>query len=220
MEIISMFYILISYLLGSIPFGYIFTKISTKRNILEIGWRKTSGSNVFKNIGLWQGLLTGLFDILKGYGSVKMAQYYGEPALVQVLCGVAAVTGHNWSLFLSFNGGRGIGTFGGALLAFSSEMLKLFLIPLVSLGIIWNLSIGTIVALATIIYYGDKLGLSQIELLAVLSLMPIFLKRLSPIEEFKKSEDKYSLLRNRLIFDDDVAKDFRIKKIVKKLTSK
>lgn len=123
-------------------------------------------------------------------------------------------------MFLSFNGGRGIGTFGGALLAFSPEFLKLFLIPLISLGIIWNLSIGTIVALATVIYYGDKLGLSHIRLFAVLSLLPIFLKRLSPMQELKQSKDKCRLLRNRLIFDDDVAKDFRIKKIVKKLTSK
>ncbi len=216
----SILFIILAYLLGSIPFGYIFTKISTQKNILEIGWRKTSGSNVFKNIGFLQGFFTGLFDILKGYISVKIAQYYGEPVLVQVLCGVAAVIGHNWSLFLSFNGGRGIGTFGGALLAFNPEFLKLFLIPLISLGIIWNLSIGTIVALVTVIYYGDKLGLSHIRLFAVLSLLPIFLKRLSPIQELKQSKDKYRLFRNRLIFDDDVVKDFRIKKIVKKLTSK
>ena len=216
----SILYIFLSYVLGSIPFGYIFTKISTRKNILEIGWRKTSGSNVFKNIGFLQGFFTGLFDILKGYISVKITQHYGEPVLVQVLCGVAAVIGHNWSLFLSFNGGRGIGTFGGALLAFSPEFLKLFLVPLILLGIIWNLSIGTIVALVTVIYYGDKLSLSHIRLFAVLSLFPIFLKRLSPIQELKQSKDKCRLLRNRLIFDDDVAKDFRIKKIVKRLTNK
>ena len=216
----SILYIFLSYILGSIPFGYIFTKVSTRKNILEIGWRKTSGSNVFKNIGFLQGFFTGLFDILKGYLSVKIAQHYGEPALVQVLCGVAVVIGHNWSLFLNFNGGRGIGTFGGALLAFNPEFLKLFLIPLISLGIIWNLCIGTIVALATVIYYSDKLGLSYIRLFAVLSLLPIFLKRLSPIQELKQSKDKCRLFRNRLIFDDDVTKDFRIKKIVKKLTSK
>ncbi len=216
----SIFFIILSYLLGSIPFGYIFTKISTKKNILEIGWRKTSGSNVFKNIGFLQGFFTGLFDILKGYISIKIAQHYGEPALIQVLCGVAAIVGHNWSLFLSFNGGRGIGTFGGALLAFSPEFLKLFLVSLISLGIIWDLSIGTIIALATVIYYGDKLGLSNIRLFAFLSLLPIFLKRLSPIEELKESKDKCRLLRNRLIFDDDVAKDFRIKKIIGWLTSK
>lgn len=217
----SILYIIFSYLLGSIPFGFIITKLSTQKNILEIGWRKTSGSNVFKNIGFWQGFLTGLFDVLKGYFSIRIAQYYGEPVLVQVLCGVAAVIGHNWSLFLSFNGGRGIGTFGGALLVFSPELLKLFLIPLISLGIIWNLSIGTIVALATVIIYSNRFGLwDSAGILSLLCLIPIFVKRLSPIQELKKSEDKWRLFRNRLIFDDDVTKDFRIKRIVKRLTGK
>ncbi len=70
----SILYIFLSYILGSIPFGYIFTKVSTRKNILEIGWRKTSGSNVFKNIGFLQGFFTGLFDILKGYISIKIVR--------------------------------------------------------------------------------------------------------------------------------------------------
>ena len=217
----SILYVILSYVLGSIPFGYIFTKLSTKQNILEIGWRKTSGSNVFKNVGFWQGFLTGLFDILKGYASVRIAQYYGQPDLIQALAGVAAVVGHNWSLFLSFNGGRGIGTFGGALYAFSPEIFKIALIPLIALGIIWNLSIGTIVMLICVIYYAVKFGLSDsVGLFAVLSLLPIFLKRLSPVEELKNPEIRNRVLWNRLIFDDDVSKDWRIKKIISRLTGK
>jgi len=216
----SILYVILSYLLGSIPFGYIFTKLSTKQNILEIGWRKTSGSNVFKNVGFWQGFLTALFDILKGYASVRIAQYYGQTDLIQALAGVATVVGHNWSLFLSFNGGRGIGTFGGALYAFSPEIFKIALIPLIALGIIWNLSIGTIVMLAAVIYYSGKLGLSPVKLFAFLSLLPIFLKRLSPVSELKDSEKRSKVFWNRLIFDDDVSKGWRIKKIINKLTGK
>ncbi|PIV45004.1 MAG: acyl-phosphate glycerol 3-phosphate acyltransferase, partial [Candidatus Nealsonbacteria bacterium CG02_land_8_20_14_3_00_37_10] len=52
--------------MGSIPFGYIFSKISGKE-ILKMGWRKTSGSNVFRNIGVWQGVATGLGDVGKGF---------------------------------------------------------------------------------------------------------------------------------------------------------
>jgi len=216
----SILYVILSYLLGSIPFGYIFTKLSTKQNILEIGWRKTSGSNVFKNVGFWQGFLTAFFDILKGYVSVRIAQHYGQPDLIQAMAGVAAVVGHNWSLFLSFNGGRGIGTFGGALYAFSPEIFKIALIPLITLGIIWNLSIGTIVMLAMVIYFGDKLGLSDIRLFATVSLLPIFLKRLSPISELKDSKKRSRVFWNRLIFDDDVSKGWRIKKIISRLTRK
>ncbi|MBU0546740.1 MAG: glycerol-3-phosphate acyltransferase [Patescibacteria group bacterium] len=216
---LNIFFIILSYLLGSFPSGHIITKLSVQKDILEIGWRKTSGSNVFKNIGIWQGALTGLLDILKGYLAVRLAQYYGQPDSIQVLCGVAAVVGHNWSLFLKFNGGRGIGTFGGALYAFSPVVFKFSLIPFLLLGIIWNLSIGTIVMLVLVFYWGNKFGLSNsVGQLVQLSLLPIFLKRLSPIKELKDPAVRRKVLLNRLIFDDDFYKDWRIKRIVKKLT--
>jgi glycerol-3-phosphate acyltransferase PlsY len=214
-------FVIASYILGSIPFGYIITRLSVGKNVLEIGWRKTSGSNVFKNVGIWQGILTGFLDVLKGYFAVRLAQYYGQPILIQVLCGTAAVVGHNWSLFLRFNGGRGIGTFGGALYAFSPIIFKLGLIPFVLLGIIWNLSIGTIVMLALVFYWGNKFGLSNsVSLLVQLCLLPFFLKRLSPIGELKDPVVRKKILLNRLIFDDDIYKGWRIKGIISKLTKK
>lgn len=102
----SIFYIILGYLLGSIPFGYLITHFSTGKNILEIGWRKTSGSNVFKSVGKWQGFLTGIGDVGKGFLAVWLAQKFGLPIQTQALCGVAAVTGHNWSIFLKFAGGE------------------------------------------------------------------------------------------------------------------
>ena len=211
-------YILIAYILGSIPFGYIITKLSTQQNILEIGWRKTSGSNVFKNVGFWQGFFTGVFDIAKGYLAVRIAQNYGQPELIQALSGTAAVIGHNWSLFLKFNGGRGIGTFGGALYALSPEIFKIGLVIIISWGIIWNLSIGTILMLLAVIYYGNQFDVPSVEWLGLYSLLPVFLKRLSPIKELRNAEKRKKVLLNRLIFDDDVSKDWRIKKIVARLT--
>jgi glycerol-3-phosphate acyltransferase PlsY len=215
---LNILFVFLSYLLGSFPSGHIITKLSTRKNILEIGWKKTSGSNVFKNIGLWQGVLTGLLDVLKGYLAVKLAQYYGQTVSTQVLCGVAAVVGHNWSLFLQFNGGRGIGTFGGVLYAFSPAIFKIALIPFLLIGIIWNLSIGTIVMLALVFYYGNKFGLSNsVSQLVILCLVPIFLKRLSPIKELKDPTFRKKVLLNRLVFDDDTYKDWRIKKIINTL---
>lgn len=218
---LNIFLIILSYLLGSIPFGYIFTNIFSDKNILEVGWRKTSGSNVFKNIGFVPGLLTALFDIFKGYVVIRLAQYLGVPDLVQALCGVAAVTGHNWSLFLKFNGGRGIGTFGGVLWAFNPVLFQISLFLVVSFGILWNASIGTILALITTIVYADAFGqAASVGLFGKIVLIPIFLKRLSPIKELMDPEHRKKVLLNRIIFDDDVSKDFRIKKIAKRLTGK
>ena len=121
-------WIILSYLLGSIPFGFLIARFSGK-NILEIGWKKTSGSNVFKNVGKWQGVLTGALDVSKGYLAVYGAQKLGLSSEIQILSGLSAVTGHNWSVFIKFSGGRGIGTFVGAFLALSPQILLYSIIP-------------------------------------------------------------------------------------------
>ena len=210
-------WIIFSYFLGSIPFGYLIGRLSGK-NVLEVGWRKTSGSNVFKNVGKWQGVLTAILDVSKGYAAVYGARTLGLSSEVQVLSGVAAVTGHNWSLFLKFAGGRGIGTFAGAFLALSPQILLLAVIPLIILAVVWNTAIGTILFLFAAIFlsrYLNQFGTAGV--FTTLSLVPIFIKRLSPIEEIKESQRKAQLLRNRLIFDDDVALlELRIKRIFQK----
>lgn len=210
-------FIFFAYLLGSIPFGFIFSRISG-RDILKIGWRKTSGSNVFKNVGWWQGALTGICDTGKGFLAVWLAQKLGFSSVVQVLSGIAAVTGHNWSCFLRFAGGRGIGTFLGAFLSLSPQVLGWSLIPFALLGLIWNAAVGTIlfliVAICLSIYFNqfDIAGF-----FSLLSLVPIFVKRLSPIGEIKKASNRSRLIRRRLLFDNDEGNPgLRIKKLFKK----
>lgn len=219
---ISLLWIFFAYLLGSIPFGYIITRLSTKKNILEIGWRKTSGSNVFRYVGKWQGGLTGILDVTKGFLAVRLAQNFGYSLSIQILSGVAAIIGHNWSLFLKFAGGRGIGTFLGALFSFRSKILGLSIIPFLLSALILNTSIGTILffifALALSVYFDQ---FKSIGVFTLLSLVPIFIKRLSPVREIFPLTKNFSLIRNRLIFDNDqLCLDWRIKRIIKRLTKK
>ena len=208
-------WVLISYILGSIPFGYLISKLSGK-NVLQLGWKKTSGSNVFKNVGKWQGVLTALFDVGKGYLAVYGAQKFGLSLEIQIFSGVAAVTGHNWSIFLKFAGGRGIGTFAGALLALAPQILLLSIIPLVILAIVWNAAVGTLLSLASAIFLSIYY-FKQFEpagLFTVISLAPILVKRLSPIWEIKTSQTKFNLIKNRLLFDNNEALlGLRIKRI-------
>lgn len=222
--------IIVSYLLGSLPFGYIITILSTKKNILEIGWRKTSGSNVFRNIGFWQGLLTGIFDVSKGSLAVWLAQNSGLSLQTQILAGVAAVIGHNWSIFLKFAGGRGIGTFVGAFLVLSPKILGFSLIPFVFLALIWDASIGTILFLLTALILAAVFNQFPVLTFVLISLFPIFIKRLSPIGKLSLNPPKFSekfgrvkkkeLIRNRLIFDnDEFCSNLRIKRIIKRLKS-
>ena len=217
----EIFWLIFSYLLGSIPFGFLIAYFSSRKNILEIGWRKTSGSNVFKNVGKWQGLLTGILDISKGYLAVYGAQRLGFSSEIQIFSGASAITGHNWSPFLRFAGGRGIGTFIGALFALSPQILGISLIPLISLALIWNAAVGTLLFLATAIFLSfyplPFLAGSQFEtagIFTIVSLAPILIKRLSPMGEIKKSRQKAVLIRNRLLFDNDESlTQLRIKRI-------
>jgi len=213
----SIFYIILAYLLGSIPFGYLISKFSGK-DILKIGWKKTSGSNVFRNVGKWQGALTGILDVGKGFLAVWLAQKLGLSSEIQIFSGVAAVTGHNWSCFLKFAGGRGVGTFIGAALALAPKILGFSLIPFVLLSLIWNAAIGTFFLFLGAIFlsiYFNQFEMAGI--FSILSIVPIWIKRLSPIKEL--SLKKKGLIRNRLIFDNDqLCLDLRIKRILKRLT--
>jgi len=218
-------YLLISYLLGSVPFGYIISNFSGKK-ILEIGWRKTSGSNVFKNVGKKQGIATAFLDIFKGYLAVWGAEKLGFSQDIQIFSGVAAVVGHNWSCFLNFSGGRGIGTFGGALLAMSPKIMGIAVVSLVSVAVIWDAAIGTIFILALIIFsyifsmpFFERGQAEMACIFTTFCLIPIFIKRLSPIKEIFTAKNKAKLILSRLIFDDNAPNfDFRIKRIAKKLT--
>jgi glycerol-3-phosphate acyltransferase PlsY len=213
-------WVVISYVLGSIPFGYIVTRLSTGKNILEIGWRKTSGSNVFKNVGKWQGALSGLLDVLKGYLAVFIAQKLGFSSGIQVLSGVAAVCGHNWSIFIKFAGGRGIGTFVGAFLPLAPRILGYSIIPFILIAIVWNGSIGTLSFFIISIYLSVRFSqFETVGIFSILVLIPVLIKRLSPIREIFQAKEKGALVRNRLLFDNDqFLSDLRIKRIFKRLS--
>jgi glycerol-3-phosphate acyltransferase PlsY len=207
--------LIFSYLLGSIPFGFIFTKIFAKKNILEIGWRKTSGSNVFKNVGALPGALTGICDILKGTLAVYLAKKLSFPLEIQSLCALFAVLGHNWSIFLKFAGGRGIGTFMGCLLILDPKILLYSLIPFLIFTLILDTSIATILFLLCAIFLSLK---TKASLFTIPVFFFILLKRLSPIGEL--SFKNKNLIFSRLIFDDENFHSMRIQKIIKRLTKK
>lgn len=224
-NIYSVLYVFVAYIIGSIPSGYLISKFSGK-NIMEIGWKKNSGSNVFKNVGKKQGILTALLDILKGFIAVYIAQKLGLSSEIQIFSGVFAVVGHNWSCFLNFSGGRGIATFGGVLLALSPQVFLIALLPIALLAVIWNAAIGTILSLVIIagLYISSVPFLQEGRaktacVFTIFCLIPIFLKRLSPIKEIFSADNKASLILNRLIFDNNESLfELRIKRIIKKLT--
>jgi glycerol-3-phosphate acyltransferase PlsY len=130
--------ILIGYLLGSLPMGYFFVKLFKRQDITQVGSGRTGGTNAMRAGGFWVGLLTSLFDLLKGYLSVWIAaQLVPEAIWIHVLAGIAAVIGHNWSIWMyliagRFMGGAGTGPNVGAAMAFWPGVV-LVAVPLVVL---------------------------------------------------------------------------------------
>jgi acyl phosphate:glycerol-3-phosphate acyltransferase len=90
-----------SYLLGSIPFGLIIVKIGTGKDVRGVGSGRTGGTNAMRAAGVFAGVLTAVFDVLKG-ASTYFLVYWFSPgnAWLQVFCGIAAILGHNYSIFL------------------------------------------------------------------------------------------------------------------------
>jgi acyl phosphate:glycerol-3-phosphate acyltransferase len=91
----------VSYLLGSIPFGLIIVKIGTGKDVRGVGSGRTGGTNAMRAAGVVAGVLTALFDVLKGAATYFFVYWFSPGnAWLQVFCGIAAILGHNYSIFL------------------------------------------------------------------------------------------------------------------------
>lgn len=121
--------VVLGYLLGAIPFGLLIAKRQAKVDVRQHGSGKTGATNVLRTAGRKAATLAAALDVSKGVLAVVFAGLivgrdylvvgdFGLGMLVaQVLAALAAVAGHNWSVFLGFKGGRGVATFFGGLVA-------------------------------------------------------------------------------------------------------
>jgi glycerol-3-phosphate acyltransferase PlsY len=138
-----------SYLIGSIPWGYLFARAKGV-DIRQHGSGNIGAANVHRVMGKKWGYVVFLCDLLKGLLSVKLgaliaAHFQLSPVMGGVIAGIACVLGHDYSIWLRFKGGKGIATLAGAVLA-------LFPLGLVSFGVVWIVVffIGRYTSLASI----------------------------------------------------------------------
>jgi glycerol-3-phosphate acyltransferase PlsY len=126
----------ISYLIGSVPTAYIFVRILKGQDIRTLGSGNVGATNALRVLGKPLGVTILALDILKGFIAVVIVGDWvaaqggivsGEA--LRILLGLACVSGHNWTVFLRFKGGKGIAaTFGSLLgLAFKIYGLRLVL---------------------------------------------------------------------------------------------
>ncbi len=117
---------IISYLMGSIPFGYILTKIFLKKDIREIGSGNIGATNALRTGSKFLGYSTLILDILKAIVPVIYVKiFYQDFLYIASLC---AFLGHVFPIWLKFKGGKGVATYLGILFAINFYFGIIFII--------------------------------------------------------------------------------------------
>lgn len=139
--------ILGSYLLGSVPSGLLIGKWFRGVDIRQLGSKNIGATNAYRILGPWPAFWVFFIDTIKGMAGVYLGQIVTGETLGLLAGGMAAIAGHNWSVFLKFKGGRGVATGLGVILLLSPKVtLIVFLVWAFIVYITRYVSLGSIVA--------------------------------------------------------------------------
>jgi glycerol-3-phosphate acyltransferase PlsY len=204
--------IIIAYLIGSIPTAYILVRVFYGIDIRRHGTGNVGASNVLKSTSKKLGMLVMPLDILKGVLAMVVARLFDADIAVQMAAGIAAIIGHNWPVFLKFQGGRGIATSLGVILALSPWLGLIMLVMAYSLAPLRQLSLGVFIGLTSLPILcwllGDALGIEEKGVVTVgfiaLTLLAYFRRLVLPRSALGQSISTGELFLNRLLFDRDI----------------
>lgn len=152
--------IVISYLLGSISFSVLLARLLKGIDIRQYGSGNAGATNTLRVMGKGPAILVLFLDVLKGIAAVWLGTWAGGwGSWVAVVCGLAAIIGHNWPVYFHFRGGKGIATtigvmatlvFWPALIAGAFAILAIVLTRYVSLGSLIFVALTPVVLLFTV----------------------------------------------------------------------
>ena len=129
---------LYAYLIGSMPFGLIITKLFLKKDVRNIGSGNIGATNVLRTGNKSLAILTLFFDILKGYISIHISFIYFHDLIY--LAALACLVGHIFPVWLNFNGGKGVATYLGIILALSYKFAIIFGVSWLTLSFLFKYS--------------------------------------------------------------------------------
>ena len=189
--------LLVAYLLGSIPTGYIAARLLKGIDIREHGSGSTGATNVLRTLGKGPGLLVLLIDTLKGVLAIALVDWFFTIAFsrnmippevnpsswltwVKTLAGLAAILGHSKSIWLGFTGGKSVATSLGILLAMSWQ------VGASTLGVF-----GVVLALSRIVSLSSIFGAIAVSVLMLVLSQPL------PYQLFAVAGGLYVILRHR-----------------------
>ncbi|MFD0619334.1 MULTISPECIES: glycerol-3-phosphate 1-O-acyltransferase PlsY [Paenibacillus] len=109
--VLAIISIILSYLIGAISFSVVIAKWLKGIDIRQHGSGNAGATNTLRVLGKGPGICVLLLDMAKGVLAVWLGKWMGDiSAWVPVLCGIAAIVGHNWPIYFRFKGGKGIAT--------------------------------------------------------------------------------------------------------------
>ena len=182
-----------SYVLGSIPFGLILTKIFINKDIRKIGSKNIGATNVLRTGSKSIAILTLLLDILKGCAAVLITEVY-FPNLI-FLSGLAAFLGHIFPVWLKFNGGKGVATYLGILLILSLKLGLIFCLSWVLIAFITKYSSLSSIISSLIIFIisFSEINFELNSYLFITFVIVLYTHRQNIIRLKNKTEDKIKL---------------------------
>jgi len=189
----------VSYLIGSVPTGYIFARLLKGIDIRKHGSGNIGATNVFRTVGKIPGIAVLLLDALKGFMAVALSVgfFYDKNSSMNIewFCiasAMAAVAGHGWTIFLKFKGGKGVATGLGALIALMHQVafscLGVWAVVFAITRIVSISSLAASIALPVFAWLFNR-PLELKALAVTLSILSIY-KHIPNIKRLLKGEEK------------------------------
>ena len=197
-----------AYLLGSIPTAYLAGRWLKGIDIRSYGSGTVSGSTVYEQVARWAVIPVGLFDVAKAALPAWLGLRLGLGQPVAAVAGLAAAVGHNWSIFLRFVGGRGLGCFLGVFLVIFPWGIP-WLLGFMAVGRLlgstaeWALASVALLPLFTYVVGGSSVAVCTGAAMLLLTVAKRLEANRRPLPP-PGPERRRALLR-RLIFDRDIA---------------
>ncbi|MDO4218640.1 MAG: glycerol-3-phosphate 1-O-acyltransferase PlsY [Synergistaceae bacterium] len=193
------FWIFLAYMAGSMPTGYVVAKIFAKQDIREFGSKNIGATNISRLMGKSWGIFVSLTDMLKGGLVVLLASHFVDSVILLATIGVASVFGHNYPVWLSFKGGKGVSTTFGVVAFYNFFNLWVALYA----GVVWFLvmfvtgyvSIASIIAIASMAFFAwhFNMPLPYIWAIIFLTLLTIIRHKENLIRVSKGTELKVNI---------------------------
>lgn len=191
-------FVVCSYLLGSVPFGYLIFYLSEGKDIRGLGSGNIGATNVLRSKGKLAGLATLLLDVLKGALPIIYGRIHFDLPWIVLLGGLAVLLGHVFPVFLKFRGGKGVGSLVGVFLVFYYPALLVFLLVFfLTLWLSRYVSLGSLLGASALFFCILFTQVAEASIVVLLMLLLIVFRHRANIQRLLAgNENKFSFHKN------------------------